>query len=91
MSSNRRVHSASAERKRRSLSRVSLSTRSPVSASNFWREKGMKMRAVEGGPPEAAGEAEDPEIFMLHCMHPVSLLDPDPLFSSSCPLLDTVL
>jgi hypothetical protein len=51
----------------------------------------MRMRAVEGSPPEAAGEAEDPEIFMLYCMHPASLLYPDPLFSSSSPLLDTVL
>jgi hypothetical protein len=51
----------------------------------------MKMRAVEGGPSEAAGEAEDPEIFMFHCLYPASLLYPDPLFSSSCPLLDTVL
>jgi hypothetical protein len=46
---------------------------------------------VEGGPPEAAGEAEYPEIYMLHCLYPVSLLDPDPLSSSSCPLLDMVL
>src|SRR5215211_7138238 len=32
--------------------------------------------AMEGGPPEAAGEAEYPEIFMLHYLYPVSLLDP---------------
>jgi hypothetical protein len=32
---------------------------------------------VEGGPPEAAGEAEYAEIFMLHCLHPDSLLDSD--------------
>jgi hypothetical protein len=42
---------------------------------------------VEGGPPEAAGEAEYAEIFMLHCLYPVSLLDPDPFSSSSCPFL----
>jgi hypothetical protein len=47
--------------------------------------------AVDGGPPEAAGEAEYAEIFMFHCLYPVSLLDPDPLSSSSCPLLDMVL
>src|SRR5215204_281132 len=41
--SKRQVHSASAVRKRRSLSRVSSSARSPVSASNFWREKGMSI------------------------------------------------
>src|SRR3712207_2780573 len=33
---------------------------------------------VVGGPPEAAGEAEYAEIFMLHCLYPLSLLDPDP-------------
>ncbi len=38
---------------------------------------------VEGGPPEAAGEAEYPEIFMVHCLYPVSLLDPDPRSSSA--------
>jgi hypothetical protein len=42
-SSNRRVHSTSAARKRRSLLRVSSSTRSPVCSSNFWREKGMSI------------------------------------------------
>src|SRR5215212_1777053 len=33
---------------------------------------------VEGGSPEAGGEAEYAEAFMLHCLHPVSLLDPYP-------------
>src|SRR5215217_2071885 len=33
--------------------------------------------AVEGGPPEAAGEAEYPEIFMVHdIVSPVGVLDP---------------
>jgi hypothetical protein len=32
---------------------------------------------VEGGQPEAAGEAEYAEIFMLHCLYSFSLLDPD--------------
>jgi hypothetical protein len=46
---------------------------------------------VEGGSPKTAGEAEYPEIFMLHCLYPVSPLDPDPLSRLSCPLLDIVL
>jgi hypothetical protein len=32
---------------------------------------------VEGGPPEAAGEAEHAEISMLHCLPPTSVLDSD--------------
>jgi hypothetical protein len=41
--------------------------------------------AVDGGPPEAAGEAEYPEIPMVYCLPPVSLLDPDLLSSSAYP------
>jgi hypothetical protein len=35
--------------------------------------------AVEGGPPEAAGEAEYSEISMVHRLSPENVLGPDPL------------
>jgi hypothetical protein len=42
--------------------------------------------AVEGGPPEAAGEAEYPEIFMVQCLSPlcckVVCSLPQPFYSS---------
>jgi hypothetical protein len=41
--------------------------------------------AVEGGPPEAAGEAEYAEIFMVHCLSPVSVLDAYPLLQFDLP------
>src|SRR5919112_3133324 len=40
--------------------------------------RGPHDAAVEGGSPEASGEAEYAEIFMLHRLYPMSLRDPDP-------------